>query len=73
MAPIFQIVVPFLIIGLLPLTGSELFKGWPSIGHGQLPHIHPHMLGGDASGGDLCAPKSEEVKVDWEPWHVSKH
>ena len=31
------------------------------------------MLGGGASPGDLCTPKGGEVKVDQEPWPVSKH
>ena len=52
------------IFGLLLLTGPELPRGQPSIGHGQLPHIHPHTW-------QRCL--SWEVKVNWEPWPVSKH
>ena len=45
------------VTGLLPLTGPELPRGQPSIGHRQC----------------LCTPKGGEVKVNREPRPSSKH
>ena len=68
----FSVIVPFLSLGFCHWLGlSFLESGLQSVMNSS--HIFIHTVGRGASHGDLRAPKGREVKVNWEPWPVSKH